>query len=161
MPELEISSLVWRQKTKERRGHSTRLKPCMWKGNTHKQGLLLLPFFYYLFHLLEIFRWSMISSHVQQGWPSVLWLSIFVLDSHTEAKILNLSKNSHFGNLIFDKILILEISFLTKFTFSNSHFWQNSHFQSLIFHKKKSHFQSLSFHKNSHFAKIIFLVISG
>ena len=37
--------------------------------------------------------------------------------SHTEAKILNKSENSHFENLIFGKI---HISILTKFIFSKS-----------------------------------------
>ena len=35
---------------------------------------------------------------------------------HTGAKILNLSKNSHFQNLIFYKIHNFKISFFTKFT---------------------------------------------
>ena len=39
------------------------------------------------------------------------------LGTHTGAKILNLSKNSHFENLTFHKIHILKISFFTKFTF--------------------------------------------
>ena len=54
---------------------------------------------------------------------------------YTEAKILNLSKNSHFENLIFDKIHNFKISFFTKFTFPKSHFSHNSHFQNIIFHK--------------------------
>ena len=41
---------------------------------------------------------------------------------HTGAKILNLSKNSHYENPIFYKIHILKIQFFTKFTISNSHF---------------------------------------
>ena len=45
---------------------------------------------------------------------------------HTEANIINLSKNSHFKNLTFHKIHIFKISFLTKFTFSKYHFSQNS-----------------------------------
>ena len=45
-----------------------------------------------------------------------------ILWYHTGAKILNLSKNSHFENLIFDKIHNFNISFLTKFTISKSHF---------------------------------------
>ena len=36
---------------------------------------------------------------------------------HTGVKILNLSKNSHFKILFFDKIHIFKFSFLTKFTF--------------------------------------------
>ena len=40
---------------------------------------------------------------------------------HTGAKILNLSENSHFESLIFDKIHIWKISFFTKFTFGKSH----------------------------------------
>ena len=36
---------------------------------------------------------------------------------HTGAKILNLSKNSHFENLLFHKIHIFKISFFTKFIF--------------------------------------------
>ena len=85
--------------------------------------------------------------------------------THTGAKILNVSKNYHFGNLILNKIHILKVPFLTKITFSKSHFWQNSHFQNLIFDKihifkisfltkftlSKSHFW-----KNSHFQNIIF-----
>ena len=48
-----------------------------------------------------------------------------------------LSQNSHtLKNLIFHKIHISKISFFfTKFTFSKFHFSQNSHFQSLIFHR--------------------------
>ena len=53
----------------------------------------------------------------------------------TGAKILNLSKNSHFESLIFDKIHIFKASILAKFTISKSHFSQNSQFQCLIFHK--------------------------
>ena len=52
---------------------------------------------------------------------------------HTGAKILNLSKNSHFQNLIFHKIHIFNISFFTKFTFSKSHFSQNSHYSNIKF----------------------------
>jgi len=37
---------------------------------------------------------------------------------HTRAKILYLSKNSHFENLNFDKIHIFKVWFFTKFTFS-------------------------------------------
>ena len=40
---------------------------------------------------------------------------------HTGAGIINLSKNSHFDNLIFDKIHIFKASFFT-FTFSKCHF---------------------------------------
>ena len=65
---------------------------------------------------------------------------------HTGAKILNLSKNSHFENLTFHKIHIFKISCFTKFTFSKSHFSQNSHFQILIFHK--IHIFKASFFKN-------------
>ena len=36
--------------------------------------------------------------------------------------------------------------FITKFTFWKSHFWQNSHFQSLIF-SQNSHFKSIIFDK--------------
>ena len=36
--------------------------------------------------------------------------------SHTGAKFLNLSKNSHFENLIFHKIHNFKVSFFTKFT---------------------------------------------
>ena len=50
---------------------------------------------------------------------------------------------------IYPKNIILKISIFTKFTFSKSHFSQNSHFQSLIFYK------------NSHFLNIKFLVIYG
>ena len=49
---------------------------------------------------------------------------VLILIRHTGAKILNLSKKSHF-----------KISFLTKFTFSESNFSQNSHFGNLIFYK--------------------------
>ena len=41
---------------------------------------------------------------------------------HTGAKILNLSENSHFENLIVHKIHKFKTSFLTKFTFSKSQF---------------------------------------
>ena len=54
---------------------------------------------------------------------------------HAGAKILNLSKNSHFENPNFHKIHISEIPIFTKFTFLKSHFSQNSHFLNLIFHK--------------------------
>ena len=54
---------------------------------------------------------------------------------HTGAKILNLSKNSHFPNLIFHTIHIFKISVFSKFTYSKSHFSQNSPFQSVSFHK--------------------------
>ena len=37
--------------------------------------------------------------------------------------------NSLFWSLIFDKIHIFKVSFFHKFTISNSHFSQNSHFQ--------------------------------
>ena len=42
--------------------------------------------------------------------------------NHTGAKILNLSKNSHFENLAFHKIHNFKLSFFTKVTFSKSHF---------------------------------------
>ena len=45
---------------------------------------------------------------------------------HTGARILNLSKN-----LTFYKVHIFQISFFTRFTFSKSHFSQNSHFPGL------------------------------
>ena len=35
----------------------------------------------------------------------------------------------------YKKNLIFKVSFYTKFTISKSHFWQNSHFQSLMIHK--------------------------
>ena len=41
------------------------------------------------------------------------------------------SSKSHF----LTKFTFWKTSFLTKFTFPKSHFWQNSHFQTLIFHK--------------------------
>ena len=44
-----------------------------------------------------------------------------------EGKIQKLSKNSHCQNLIFHKVHILKFSFFIKFTFSKSHFSQNSH----------------------------------
>ena len=59
---------------------------------------------------------------------------------HTGAKILNLSKNSHFENLTFHKIHISKILFFTKFTLQKSHFSQNSHFSksnSRVFLDKK------------------------
>ena len=70
--------------------------------------------------------------------PSWFWFKLLLKRGlmivwHTEAKILNLSKNSHFKISFFDKIHLLKISFLTKFTFWKSHFWQNSHFANLIF----------------------------
>ena len=44
--------------------------------------------------------------------------------------------NEYLGKIhIFSKNYILNISIFTKFTISKSHFPQNSHFQSLIFHK--------------------------
>ena len=54
---------------------------------------------------------------------------------HTGATNHILSKNSHIENPYFYKILISEITFFTKFTSLKSHFSQNPHFQSLIFHK--------------------------
>ena len=54
---------------------------------------------------------------------------------HTGAKILNLSKKSHFENLTFHEIHNFQFSIFTKITFSKSHFSQKSHFQNLIFHK--------------------------
>ena len=62
----------------------------------------------------------------------------------------NPSENSPFGNLIYHKIYIFKISFFTKFTLSNSQFWQNSHFHNLIFHK--IHILKISF-----FTKFTFL----
>ena len=50
---------------------------------------------------------------------------------HTRAKILDLTKNSHFGNLIFHKIHNFKHSFFTRFTVSKSHFSQNSHFSNI------------------------------
>ena len=58
----------------------------------------------------------------------------YVLFCHTGAKIRNLSKNSHFENLIFDKIHIFEILIFTKFTFAKSPFSQNS--QNSHFHNE-------------------------
>ena len=66
---------------------------------------------------------------------------------HTGAKILYLSKNPHFH-----EIHIFKISFFTKFTISKSHFSQNSHFQSLIFHKIHISY----FSQNSRFSNIDF-----
>ena len=68
-----------------------------------------------------------------------------IIRHHTGAKILNLSKKSHFENLTFDKIHKFKVSFLTRFTTSKSQFWQNSHFQSLTFHKIHI-FQNITFH---------------
>ena len=56
--------------------------------------------------------------------------------------------NSHFQNLIFDKIHNFKISFFTKFTISKSHFFTNFTFS-------QSHFS-----QNSHFSSIKFLAIS-
>ena len=42
--------------------------------------------------------------------------------------------NSHFQNLNYRKNHNFKVSFFTKFTFSKSHFSQNPHFHSLIFH---------------------------
>ena len=39
---------------------------------------------------------------------------------------------------------ILKITILTEFTFSKPHFWQNSQFENLIFHKN-SHFLTIKF----------------
>ena len=56
-----------------------------------------------------------------------------------------------FENLIFHKIHIFKVAFLTKFTFSKSHFSQNSHCQSLILNKihnfKDSFFTKFTFFK--------------
>ena len=49
----------------------------------------------------------------------------------------------------FNKIRIFKISFFTKFTFSKPHFSQNSHFQSIIFHKIHN-FKVSFFSQNSH-----------
>jgi len=62
---------------------------------------------------------------------------------HTGAKILNLSKNSHFENLTFHKI-----------QFQSLIFPKNSHFQNLIFHK--IHIFKVSFSQNSQFQSLIF-----
>ena len=57
---------------------------------------------------------------------------------------------------IYPKIHIFKVSFLTKFTFSKSHFSKNSHFQSVIFDKihifKISFFTKFTF-SNSHFSQ--------
>ena len=55
-----------------------------------------------------------------------------LLKSHW-GKNLDLSKKLYFEQTNFHKIYIFKVSFLTNFTFSKSHFWQNSHFQILIF----------------------------
>ena len=66
---------------------------------------------------------------------------------------------------IYPNIHILKISLFTKFTISESHFSQNSHFQYLNFHKihifKTSIFTKFTFSKphfsqNSHFQNLIF-----
>ena len=59
---------------------------------------------------------------------SNIWSSI-----HTRAKIRNLSENSHYENIIFQKIHYFKISFFTKFTFSMFYFSQNSHFSKIKF----------------------------
>ena len=73
--------------------------------------------------------------------------------------------STHFQNLIFDKILSFKISFLTKFTISKSHFWQNSQLQNHIFDKihifKITFFTKFTFSKShfwqkSHFQNLIF-----
>ena len=51
-----------------------------------------------------------------------------IMYQHTWAKILNLSKNSHFQSLNYHKSHNFKASFFTKFTFSKSHFSQNSLF---------------------------------
>ena len=43
------------------------------------------------------------------------------------------SENSHFENLIFDKIHIFKVSFLTKFTFSKASFLQKITFSKFHF----------------------------
>ena len=88
------------------------------------------------------------------GWPNKFWTRFQSSVRHTRAKILNLSKNSHFEKLIFDKIHISKRKFSTKFTFSKSHFSQNSHLQNIIFHKIHI-FENLIFHK-IHIFKITF-----
>ena len=63
-------------------------------------------------------------------------------------------KIHNFQNLICDKIHIFKISFMTKFTFSKSHFSQHSQFQSLIF--TKFTFSNSHFSQNSQFQNLIF-----
>ena len=50
---------------------------------------------------------------------------------------------------VIPKLHISKSHFLTKFAFSESHFWQNSHFENLIFHKihnfKASFFTKFTF----------------
>ena len=55
------------------------------------------------------------------------------LINHTGAKIRNLFKNSHFENLIFDKIHNFKVLYSTKFTFPNFRFSQNSYFSNIKF----------------------------
>ena len=71
---------------------------------------------------------------------------------------------------IYPKIHIVKFSLFTKFTFSKSHYSQNSHFQNIIFHKihsfKISFFIKFTFSKShfsqkSHFSNIKLFVISG
>ena len=55
---------------------------------------------------------------IRQGRDGQVGLQVrSFLTAHTGAKILNLSKNSQFENLIFHKIHNFKDSFLTKFTF--------------------------------------------
>ena len=57
-------------------------------------------------------------STLMEKFPGAIIVSFFTISIFdTGAKYLNLSKNSHFENLIFHEIHIFEISFFTKFTF--------------------------------------------
>ena len=61
--------------------------------------------------------------------------SVHELDYKTACSVVSLSFHTGAKSSIYPKIHILKMSFFTKFTFSNSHFYQNSHFQILIFDK--------------------------
>ena len=69
--------------------------------------------------------------------------------NHTGAKILYLSKNSHFESPIFQTIHNSKVPFFTKFTISKSSFFT------------KFAFSKSLFSQNSHFSNSKFLVIYG
>ena len=87
--------------------------------------------------------------------PSIMGIICFIFGAATIFSPLNQARYIHTlgqKSSIYPKIHILKTSFFTKFTFSKSHYSQNSQFQSLICHKihifKVSFFTKFTFFKH-------------
>ena len=68
---------------------------------------------------------------------ATMWPKLFCFFHGSSLRSLNIDKlpTQEQKSSFYQKNHILKLSIFPKFTISNFHFWQNSHFQNLIFHK--------------------------